>query len=146
MCLLIHSSFIMGLSIHAHLTQVHQRLPFFFLNNNNNNNNDSAEASAKWKIGDRSSEAVLVVMWWTMMFIRSKWNLCDNFRVYGAVLYSNEALHSSSEVNSLYRCLSRAGDPRISMTDVLDQWVGEGRDVKLFELQRFIRDLRKFRC
>ena len=34
------------------------------------------------------------------------------------------------------------GDPFFSVVPVLDQWVQEGNEVKNFELQRIVRDLR----
>ncbi|KAF4356455.1 hypothetical protein G4B88_027640 [Cannabis sativa] len=60
--------------------------------------------------------------------------------------YSTEAISSSSPLtNSLYHRISRLGDPKISMIPVLEQWVEEGRDVRQSELQKIIKQLRKYR-
>lgn len=40
---------------------------------------------------------------------------------------------------------SRAGDPKVSMIPILNQWVEEGKPVKTHELQRFVKQLRRFR-
>ncbi|KAH7533328.1 pentatricopeptide repeat-containing protein At2g20710, mitochondrial [Ziziphus jujuba] len=68
------------------------------------------------------------------------------FRVSRVLFYSTEALSSSSPpVDSLYDRISRIGNPRVSIVPVLNQWVEQGRDVKQAQLQKIIRQLRKYR-
>ncbi|OWM91029.1 pentatricopeptide repeat-containing protein At2g20710, mitochondrial-like [Punica granatum] len=47
--------------------------------------------------------------------------------------------------DSLNRRIMRAGDPMVSMADVLNKWVGEGKQVNFTELNQSLRTLRKFR-
>ncbi|CAK9323729.1 unnamed protein product [Citrullus colocynthis] len=71
---------------------------------------------------------------------------CSNLKVFQALFYSTKALPSSrSPEDTLYRRVSQAGDPRISIVRVLDQWVEEGREVKQSDLKQLIKQLRKFR-
>lgn len=66
--------------------------------------------------------------------------------VFRTLFYSTEALASCSPpFETLYHRISRAGNPRISIVPVLDQWIEEGRDVNKSELQSFIKMLRKYR-
>lgn len=44
--------------------------------------------------------------------------------------------------NNLYSRISPLGDPDVSLTPVLDQWVLEGQKISELELQRIIRQLR----
>ncbi|XAR68353.1 hypothetical protein NMG60_11003449 [Bertholletia excelsa] len=44
--------------------------------------------------------------------------------------------------NNLYSRISPLGNPNLSVIPVLDQWVQEGKNVRIFELRRIIRDLR----
>jgi len=66
---------------------------------------------------------------------RSRWN-----HYYNTTL---RFLHSSSTpTDTLFLRISRAGDPIIPMTPILNQWIQEGRDVNHSELQFFIKQLR----
>uniref|UniRef100_A0A0D6RA33 Pentacotripeptide-repeat region of PRORP domain-containing protein n=1 Tax=Araucaria cunninghamii TaxID=56994 RepID=A0A0D6RA33_ARACU len=47
--------------------------------------------------------------------------------------------------DSLYKRLSRLGDPNLSAVAVLQQWIDEGRKVKKWDLQGYVRQLRKYR-
>ncbi|KAK8622739.1 hypothetical protein V6N13_117642 [Hibiscus sabdariffa] len=47
--------------------------------------------------------------------------------------------------NDLHSIINAVGDPNFSVAPVLQQWVKEGRDIKQFQLQRIIRDLRSRR-
>ncbi|MBA0550047.1 hypothetical protein Golob_021027 [Gossypium lobatum] len=49
-----------------------------------------------------------------------------------------------ANINSLYSRINAIGDPNCSVTPVLQQWV-KGKNVKEFQLQRLIRDLRSRR-
>lgn len=71
-----------------------------------------------------------------LKLIRSSWNHYNTLRL----------LHSSStQTDSLFTRISRAGDPIIPMTPILNQWIQEGRDIKQSELQFFIKKLRSYR-
>lgn len=59
--------------------------------------------------------------------------------------YFSTATSSSGPVDSLLLRISRSGHPTSSMATILDQWLEQGRHVKYSELQRFIRQLRKYR-
>ncbi|XP_065855311.1 pentatricopeptide repeat-containing protein At2g20710, mitochondrial-like [Euphorbia lathyris] len=52
---------------------------------------------------------------------------------------------SSPQIDSLQRRISTAGDPSVSMISVIDQWLEEGKKVKMSELRKFIKLLRKYR-
>ncbi|KAI4322665.1 hypothetical protein L6164_022337 [Bauhinia variegata] len=80
-----------------------------------------------------------------MKRIRSKWNFFNLSQVSVALFYSvsTNPLQSASSIDSLFLRISRAGDPRVSMTPILNQWIKEGRDVNQSELQRIIRILKK---
>eukprot|EP01018_Ginkgo_biloba_P007810 Gb_14577 [translate_table: standard] len=52
---------------------------------------------------------------------------------------------AETEPDTLYRRLSRLGNPRLSATSVLERWIQEGRKVKKWELQRIIKQLRRYR-
>jgi pentatricopeptide repeat protein len=47
--------------------------------------------------------------------------------------------------DSLYKRISELGDPNLSVFTVLQQWINEGRGVKKSELQRIVKELRKYR-
>ncbi|PQM40309.1 uncharacterized protein Pyn_32222 [Prunus yedoensis var. nudiflora] len=73
-------------------------------------------------------------------------------RVLGALLYSTEALASSTissspPFQSLYRRILSVGNrnPRVSVVPMLAQWVKEGRELKQPEIKDFIKQLRKSR-
>lgn len=69
-----------------------------------------------------------------LKLIRSRWNHCNT---------TLRLLHSTSTpTDTLYHRISRAGDPIIPMTPILDQWIQEGRDINHSELQFFIKQLR----
>ncbi|KAL5581792.1 hypothetical protein UlMin_014234 [Ulmus minor] len=72
-------------------------------------------------------------------------NLWRDLGVLRVLSYSTEALASSPPVDSLFARISKLGDPRNSIVPVLDKWVEEGRDIKKEELQRMIKQFRKFR-
>ncbi|KAM2269180.1 hypothetical protein TB2_046927 [Malus domestica] len=55
------------------------------------------------------------------------------------------AASSQPPFEPLYIRISRAGNPRVSVVPILNQWVEEGRDVKKWELQSFIKLFRKYR-
>ncbi|XP_062107336.1 pentatricopeptide repeat-containing protein At2g20710, mitochondrial-like [Humulus lupulus] len=79
-------------------------------------------------------------------FAAKPWSAVAISRVVRAFFYSNEAISSSSpRTDTLYHRMSRLGDPKISMTPVLEQWAQEGRDVKQSELQKIIKQFRKYR-
>ncbi|XP_057455679.1 pentatricopeptide repeat-containing protein At2g20710, mitochondrial-like [Lotus japonicus] len=68
--------------------------------------------------------------------IASKWNLNNTLRLFSS---------SSSPTDSLFLRISRSGDPAISITPLLNQWVEEGRPINHAELQFFIKQLRAHR-
>ncbi|KAF1898893.1 hypothetical protein Lal_00019014 [Lupinus albus] len=71
--------------------------------------------------------------------IRSKWNLyTTTLRVYNSSA-------ASPQSDSLFIRISRAGDPNIPITLILNQWIQEGRHVIHSELQFFIKQLRSYR-
>ncbi|TQD78659.1 hypothetical protein C1H46_035764 [Malus baccata] len=79
--------------------------------------------------------------------------LGSNPRHVNAISGSSRALFCSIEAAAssqppfepLYIRISRAGNPRVSVAPILNQWVEEGRDVKKWELQSFIKLFRKYR-
>ncbi|XP_062022152.1 pentatricopeptide repeat-containing protein At2g20710, mitochondrial-like [Rosa rugosa] len=78
------------------------------------------------------------------------WHGNATCRVLTALFYSTKTLPSSpspSPSPSLYRRILHAGDgnPRVSITPVLNQWLNEGRGVQKPELVDFIKQLRKCR-
>ncbi|KAK3039584.1 hypothetical protein RJ639_027728 [Escallonia herrerae] len=52
---------------------------------------------------------------------------------------------SAAPDDTLYRRLSRAGDPSLSMVPILEEWAEQGRSATQEELQKIIRQFRKFR-
>lgn len=52
---------------------------------------------------------------------------------------------TSPAKDSLRRRIMRAGDPSISMADVVNKWVEEGKEVNPVELQQSVRVLRQYR-
>ncbi|XP_023531849.1 pentatricopeptide repeat-containing protein At2g20710, mitochondrial-like [Cucurbita pepo subsp. pepo] len=74
------------------------------------------------------------------------WRCYCNSRILRPLFYSTSGSTSfRSPEDSLYLRVSQAGDPRISIVSVLDQWVEEGREVKQSDLQKLIKQLRRFR-
>ncbi|KAJ1389744.1 Tetratricopeptide-like helical domain superfamily [Sesbania bispinosa] len=73
-----------------------------------------------------------------MKFVGSKWKLYNT---------PPRLFHSSSltQSESLFFRISRARDPNVTMTRLLDQWVEEGRDIKHSELQFLVKQLRTYR-
>ncbi|GMH12607.1 hypothetical protein Nepgr_014448 [Nepenthes gracilis] len=59
--------------------------------------------------------------------------------------YSTSIVTSSAADDSLYRRISRAGNPSFSMVPILDQWVQEGRSVSLDELRFLVKRLKHFK-
>lgn len=47
--------------------------------------------------------------------------------------------------DSLYKRISELGDPNLSVFTVLQHWINEGRGTKKSELQRIVKQLRKYR-
>lgn len=83
----------------------------------------------------------------TMMKLHcsQSWLFSSNFKVLQALFYSTKSLPSSrSTEDTLFRRVFRAGDPRISIVRVLDQWIEEGRKVNQSDIQALIKQLRKF--
>ncbi|KAM3697407.1 hypothetical protein ACJW31_06G109800 [Castanea mollissima] len=67
-------------------------------------------------------------------------------RVLGVFFYSTRTLaRPSPPIDSLYSRVSRAGDPKVSIIRVIDQWLEEGRQVQQSDLIMMIKQLRKFR-
>lgn len=67
-------------------------------------------------------------------------------RVLGVFFYSTRTLaRPSPPIDSLYSRVSRAGDPKVSIIPVIDQWLEEGRQVQQSDLIIMIKQLRKFR-
>lgn len=67
-------------------------------------------------------------------------------RVLGVFFYSTRTLaRRSPPIDSLYSRVSRAGDPKVSIIRVIDQWLEEGRQVQQSDLLMMIKQLRKFR-
>ncbi|KAK4791895.1 hypothetical protein SAY86_022330 [Trapa natans] len=68
--------------------------------------------------------------------------------IFRGVFYTTQApaaAVTSPPKDTLRRRILRAGDPRISMADVANKWIEEGRPVNLSEIQRSVRILRKYR-
>ena len=53
--------------------------------------------------------------------------------------------YSTVVKDNLYRRISPVGDPNISVTPLLDQWVLEGRLVQQDELRHIIKELRVYK-
>ena len=68
-------------------------------------------------------------------------------RVLGALFYYSTGTggRKSPPINSLYLRISQAGNPRVPIIRVLDQWLEEGRHVQQSELLIIIKQLRKYR-
>ncbi|GAB2274800.1 hypothetical protein Dimus_009575 [Dionaea muscipula] len=94
------------------------------------------------------------------MFVWKPWRLHNFCRVCGVLCYSARTTSaaaatcattgtttssSSAASDSLYGRVSRAGHPRTSMIQILEQWLQEGRSVKQDELRCLITRLRSFR-
>ena len=74
------------------------------------------------------------------------WRAFGISRVFRALFYSTEALTSPSpRTDTLYQRISKLGNPKISLTPVLDQWLEEGRPINSSELHKIIKQLRKYR-
>ncbi|PSS16330.1 Pentatricopeptide repeat-containing protein [Actinidia chinensis var. chinensis] len=72
------------------------------------------------------------------------WGDCCNgviSRGFKEMFYSTQTLTN----DSLYKRISVAGDPRVSMLPILDQWVEGGRTVDRSEIKTIINFLRKFK-
>ncbi|KAA8524401.1 hypothetical protein F0562_010808 [Nyssa sinensis] len=61
------------------------------------------------------------------------------------LLYSTETLPYSASKETLYGRITIAGDPRVSIVQILDQWVREGRGIEQGELRKIIRQLRNYK-
>ncbi|KAE9457639.1 hypothetical protein C3L33_10459, partial [Rhododendron williamsianum] len=61
------------------------------------------------------------------------------------ILYSTQTLTSRNPKDSLFNRISVAGDPRVSMLPILDQWVERGRNVDLYEIKALIKHLREYK-
>ncbi|KAI8551689.1 hypothetical protein RHMOL_Rhmol06G0205700 [Rhododendron molle] len=61
------------------------------------------------------------------------------------ILYSTQTLTSRNSKDSLFNRISVAGDPRVSMLPILDQWVERGRNVDLYEIKALIKHLREYK-
>ncbi|KAG6722582.1 hypothetical protein I3842_03G168000 [Carya illinoinensis] len=80
------------------------------------------------------------------LFRSNPWRGYAISRVFGAFFCHTETIaRSAPQTESLYHRISRAGDPRVPIVRVIDQWLEEGRDVQNSELHRFIKQLRKYR-
>ncbi|KAA8526392.1 hypothetical protein F0562_008405 [Nyssa sinensis] len=66
-------------------------------------------------------------------------------RVCRVLLHSTQTLNYSASNDTLYGRISPAGDHRVSIVPILDQWVQEGRAVNKDELKTAIKLLRKYR-
>ncbi|CAK9177597.1 unnamed protein product [Ilex paraguariensis] len=63
-----------------------------------------------------------------------------------ALSYCTQTLTSySAPQDTLYKRISPNGDPRVSILPILDQWVEEGKPVKIDELKTMIKLLRNYR-
>jgi len=61
-----------------------------------------------------------------LKLIRSRWNHCNT---------TLRVLHSfSTPTDTLFHRISRAGDPIIPMTPILNQWIQEGSMIQCFHL------------
>ncbi|KDP24137.1 hypothetical protein JCGZ_25794 [Jatropha curcas] len=79
------------------------------------------------------------------LFLQSNLQLCRRgHQILRDRLLSTYSSYSSAP-SGLSRRISRAGDPSVSMVPILEKWLEEGNDIKLSELQKFIKQLRKFR-
>ncbi|CAM8977665.1 unnamed protein product [Rhodiola kirilowii] len=60
---------------------------------------------------------------------------------------SLEALYSSTPtpVDALYKTISRAGDPRVSVIPIIEQFVQNGGTILQHQLIRFIKEFRKYK-
>jgi len=74
------------------------------------------------------------------------WRVYGISRVLGVFFYSTRTLaRPSPPIDSLYSRVSRAGDPKVSIIRVIDQWLEEGRQVQQSDILMMIKQLRKFR-
>lgn len=59
---------------------------------------------------------------------------------------TGDSLKSSSSSSSLYRRLSALGaDSESSVAKVLNRWLREGKSVKKYEIERYVKQLRKYK-
>jgi hypothetical protein len=82
-----------------------------------------------------------------MKLLRSNaWRGYGISRVFSAVFYSTETLRRNPPpMDALHHRIWRAGDPRVPIIRVIDQWLEEGRAIEESELFRTMKQLRSFR-
>ncbi|KAK9092535.1 hypothetical protein Syun_027446 [Stephania yunnanensis] len=66
------------------------------------------------------------------------------FRAFRVSSHSTKTQNSSPPKDDLYRRISPLGDPNISVSPVLDQWIKEGRIVSPTQLRSMIKELRGY--
>ncbi|XP_041004009.1 pentatricopeptide repeat-containing protein At2g20710, mitochondrial-like [Juglans microcarpa x Juglans regia] len=80
------------------------------------------------------------------LFRSNPWRGFAISRVFGAFFYHTETIpRSAPQIDSLYLRILQAGDPRVPIVRVIDQWLEEGRDVQNSELHILIKQFRKCR-
>ncbi|XP_024023422.1 pentatricopeptide repeat-containing protein At2g20710, mitochondrial [Morus notabilis] len=75
-------------------------------------------------------------------FGANQWRRFGISRVFSSLFYSTTR---APKGDTLFQRISRCGDPKISLIPVLNHWAEQGRDVNQPELQRIIKQLRKYR-
>uniref|UniRef100_A0A7N1A1I5 Pentatricopeptide repeat-containing protein n=1 Tax=Kalanchoe fedtschenkoi TaxID=63787 RepID=A0A7N1A1I5_KALFE len=75
-----------------------------------------------------------------MLKLRQSWRISTS-------LYSSasEAVAFTNPVDALYRRISRAGDPSVSVIPIIDQFVEQGGSIVEHQIKRIIKELRKYR-
>ncbi|CAM8992535.1 unnamed protein product [Rhodiola kirilowii] len=58
---------------------------------------------------------------------------------------TSDSIASPTPVDTLYRNISRAGDPRVSVIPIIDQYVDQGGTLLQHQLKGFIKELRKYK-
>ena len=85
--------------------------------------------------------------WRRCRFLSSR--VCDGVLCrYSTSSSTSSPSTSSSEnnrVSSLYKRISIAGDPRVSMAPILDEWIQEGHEIDRKDLYFLVNRLRNFR-
>lgn len=67
-------------------------------------------------------------------------------RVFSAVFYSTVTLaRNPPPIDALHRRIWRAGDPRVPIIRVIDQWLEEGGHIEESDLFRTMKQLRRYR-
>ncbi|XP_050207332.1 pentatricopeptide repeat-containing protein At2g20710, mitochondrial-like [Mercurialis annua] len=66
----------------------------------------------------------------------------SGYRILTSQLFSSSSL---PPLDTLYSRISRTGQPSISVIPVIEKWLEEGKAIKQTELQKFIKQLRKYR-